>query len=1109
MKGHRNSASVFPPSATKSATHSAGNVCAILTILTLAISLFLFSVPAAYGQAFGSISGNVTDPSGAAIPGATVTATETQTGVARNVTTDAQGQFVIPNLRPTEYTITAAVQRFQKAAQTITLLANQSATVNFKLHVGSAQQTITVTAAAPLVDTTNNTLGGVIGSSRMIDLPLNGRNAVQSMNLIPGVSGANPPLTTGQGTPVGSTTVNVNGSRDNQTNYSLDGANFLDQYYNVNVPFPFPDALQEFSVQTDNYSARYGENAGGVVNVVTKSGTNKFHGDLFEFVRNPLFDARPYFAKIRDQLRLNQFGGTVGGPILHNRTFFFFGYQGETYRDVTTASAFVPTTAELHGDFSAISKPIINPATGTAYPGNQIPTTSFDPAAMAIATRYLPQVGGNGQVFYTQPTSQNINQYIVRVDEHISSKDSLMGRYFGYHIVLQPQDPPGNLLGYNAGYDQPFKNVMIQETHTFRSNLLNQASFTLSDVPTEKTFTSDSPSVATFGVKGLSLPSSPWIQNISVNGSFSINGGAKGPFNNRDYGLQDNVSWVLGRNDINLGVDYTRSAVNLGDEFEAQGAFTFTSDITNNQIASFLLGNLHEFHQGYGEYKNNRNNFWGFYANDNLHATRKLTLNLGLRYEPYFPWREIKGRVEQFSVADYNAGVKSQEYPNAPPGLLFPGDRGVPFDGVRGTLTDVSPRFGFAYDLTGNGRNSLRGGVGMFYDTQTAGVINNRFADISPFSPQVDLTPPPGPFSDPLKGYTGYYPFPFTYPPASNTQFTLPLLVITYNPTTNFQVPVTYEYNLALQHQFPGNWMLQAAYAGSVSRHEKETIQLDPAVYAPGATTATTDKRRLFAPYYGTIDEDGQDISANFNALEAVLKKQAAWLNLTIAYTYSKSLDDAPNGGNDNDIGSDGNSTLPWTNPDRHQFDYGPSGFDHAQRLVASYVWNLPSLHKENGLIRQTLGSWEFTGIGTMQTGGPFTITAGKDQSLTGLGADRGVQVSGVNPALSGICTSGTCVNYLNPAAFALPATGTFGTLSKDSFRGPGLEDWDMGIFKNFPITERMKLQARAEFFNIFNRTNFNNPASSISSSGFGTITGTVTGTGDARIGQLAMKLFF
>lgn len=1086
-------------------TGSAARLCVMAAMLMVSAGLLAISVPAAYGQAFGSISGDVMDPSGAAIPNAKVTATETQTGVARPVTSDAHGHYVIPNLRPTEYTISVEAAGFQKTVQNTTLLANQSATVNFQLHVGSAQQTVTVTGAPPLVDTTNNTLSGVIGSARMIDLPLNGRSAVQSMNLVPGVSGASPAMVTSQGKPPGSTNVNVNGSRDNQTNYSLDGANFLDQYYNVNVPFPFPDALQEFSVQTSNYSARYGENAGGVVNVVTKSGTNQFHGDLFEFVRNPIFDARPYFATTKDQLKLNQFGGTIGGPIWRNRTFFFFGFQRETYRDLSTGNSFIPTTAELSGDFSAVSKQINNPYTGAPYPGNQIPTSSFDPAAVTIATKYLPQVGGTGQVFYSTPTSQNINQYIVRVDEHISSKDSLMGRYFGYHIILQPQNPPGNLLGYSAGYDQPFKNVMVQETHTFRTNLLNQASFILSDVPTSKTFTPNSPNVATFGVKGLWLPADKWIQNIGVNGSFGINGGAKGPFNNKDYGFQDNLSWVVGRNSMDMGFTYTRSAVDLGDQFLAQGQFSFTADQTNNQIASFLLGYLHQFRQGYGEYKNNRDNFWGFYVNDNLHATRKLTINLGLRYEPYFPWREIKGRVEQFSIARFKAGVKSQKFPNAPPGLLFPGDPGMPFDGVKGSFDDFSPRVGFAYDLTGNGRTSIRGGAGVFYDTQTAGVINNRFADISPFSPQVTLTPPPGPFSDPLSGYSGYYPFPFTYPPASGTQFSLPLLVITYDPTTKFRVPVTYEYNLAIEHEFPGSWMVQAAYAGSQSRHEKETIEVDPAQYAPGATTKTTDARRIFAPYYGSIQQDGQDINANFNALEAVLKKQSSWLDLDFAYTYSKSLDDVPNGGSNNDIGSDSPSALPWTNPDRHLFDYGPSGFDHRQRLVVSYVWHLPSLQKQNGFVRQTVGGWEFSGIGTMQTGGPFTVTAGQDQSRTGLGQDRGVELPGVSPSLSGVCSKGHCVNYLNPAAFTLPAVGTFGTLSKNSFRGPGLIDWDMGFFKNFLVTEQVRVQFRAEFFNTFNRANFHNPASSVSSSSFGEI----TAADDPRIGQLAMKLFF
>ncbi|HEV2322814.1 MAG TPA: carboxypeptidase regulatory-like domain-containing protein, partial [Terracidiphilus sp.] len=640
-----------------------------------------------------------------------------------------------------------------------------------------------------------------------------------------------------------------------------------------------------------------------------------------------------------------------------------------------------------------------------------------------------------------------------------------------------------------------------------RPNLLNQASFTLSDVPTSKTFASDSPNVASFGVGGLWLPTDKWIQSISISGAFGISGGAKGPFNNRDTGAEDNVSWVLGRHSFDFGFTYAHSSVDLGDQFQAQGSFTFNANTTNNPLASFLLGYLFSFQQGYGEYKNNRNNFWSFYFNDSFRATNRLTLDYGLRYEPYFPWKEIKGRVEQFRISNFNAGIHSQKYPNAPPGLLFPGDQGMPFDGVTGSLTDIAPRVGFAYDLHGNGKTSIRGGAGFFFDTQTAGVINNRFADISPFSPQVTLNPPPGPFSEPLRGYTGYYPFPFTYPPASDTKFSLPVLVITYDPSHKFMVPVAYEWDLVAERQLARNWMLQVAYVGLGSRHQKETIDLDPAQYIPGSKL-TTDQRRLFAPYYSNINMDGQDISGSFNALETTLKKQLVeHLSLTAAYTWSKSLDDVPQGGGDNDIGADSASALPWTNPNRHAFDYGLSDSDHSHRLVVSYVWVLPKLTGSNRFLRTTVGGWEYTGIMTAQSGGAFTVLAGKDQSQTGLNHDRAVLVPGVKPFVSGTCgTTSPCVKWLNPAAFTEPATGTFGNTGKNSFRGPAYTTWDMGLFKKIPVTERVHFQFRAEFFNALNHTNLNNPTSGVNSAGFGTINGAAS---DPRIGQLALKMLF
>lgn len=1117
--------------------HSIISLLRLGAAFTIVLLLGVAALPAR-GQAFGTISGTVTDPSGAVVPGAKVTATETETSFSRDVVTDSKGQYVIPNLRPTQYSLTVEAAGFETFVQKgVTLLANQAATVDLKLEIGSTAQTVVVSEAPPLVNTTTQTLSDVIEHERMTELPLNGRNAVETMQLIPGVSGVSTANTTGQSKPPGSTTVNVNGSRNNQTSYELDGAQFLDQYYNVNVPFPFPDALQEFSVQTSNYSARYGGNAGGVVNVVTKSGTNQFHGDLFEFVRNPVFNARPYFGNSTDLIKRNQFGGTVGGPVTiphlysgRDRTFFFFGFQEERYRDQSQGNSFVPTQAELGGDFSALLtvnqnnpynkvEKIIDPTTGcgfgqtgtaptcTGTTTNIIPTNRLDSAALNLAKNYLPQETGTGQVFYTKPVKQNINEYVVRIDQKLGSKDNLVGRYYRDHIVYQPQNPKGNLLGYAAGYDQPIGNVMVQETHTFGVHLLNQASFTLSDVPTNKFFASDSPNVASFGVSLPWLPADKWIQSVGVSGSFSVSGGAKGPFNNRDTGAEDNLSWVIGRHSIDLGFTFGHSSLDLGDLFQAQGSFSFNATTTNNQIASFMLGYLNSFTQGYGEYKNNRNNFWSFYVNDSFHVSPRLTLNYGVRYEPYSPWSEIKGRVEQFRISNFTAGIRSKQFPNAPPGVLFPGDPGMPFDGVTGSYDDFAPRFGFGYDVFGNGKTSVRGGAGMFYDTQTAGVINNRFADISPFSPQVTLTNPPGAFSEPLKGYTGYYPFPFTYPPASTTQFSLPLGVDTYDPSHKYMVPISYQWDLAVEQQLAPNWMVQVAYVGQGSRHQKETIELDPAQYIPGSKLGT-DARRMFAPYFGSIAMDGQDVSGSFNALEVTLKKaMARHLTLNVAYTYAKSLDDVPQGGGNNDIGADSASALPWTYANRHAFDYGPSDFDTRHRLVVSYVWKLPELSHSNVLVRSVLGGWEHSGIMTTDSGGPFTVLAGKDMSQTGLNHDRAVQVAGVDPYKHGACTTSSahCETWLNPDAFALPATGTFGTVAKNSFRGPGDFNWDMGLFKNFPVREQFSFQFRAEFFNAFNHTNLNNPAGSVSGSGFGNI----SGAGSPRIGQMALKMTF
>jgi hypothetical protein len=1076
----------------------------------------------ARGQALGAITGTITDPAGAAVPRAKVIATESETSFVRTILSDDTGHYTVPSLRPTDYTLSVEATGFDKFVQTnIRLVADQTATIDVQLKIGATAESLTVSATAstaPLVDAATPTLTEVVGTTRISELPLNGRAVAQLISLVPGAANATPTTVTSQSSLPGSVQANINGSRNAQTGYMLDGAPFLDQYYNTNIPFPFPDALQEFSVQTSNYSARYGGNAGGVVNVVTRSGANALHGDLFEFNRNQDYNAADAFTRQVDPLHRNDFGGTVGGPVyiphLYNgrdKTFFFFGYQGTRYRQASFSSALVPTAAELKGDFSAIPGAITDPAAGTAFPRNQIPVSRFDPASINLAG-YLPQATGTGFVYYPKPMQQDITTIVARIDHQISVKDRLAGRVYLERVDLLPQFDAKDLLGYSLGFHIPAENFMVQETHIFRSNLLNQASFIYSSVPVGKVATSNSPNMATFGVKGLWQPAVPFIQSVGVTGYFTISGGAVGPFNASSFNWQDDITWIRGRHDIAMGGSLQRARVDLGDVFQGPGSFTFTSDQVGNALAAFIIGKLRTFNQGAGEFKNNRNLFPAFYITDSWHAAPHLTLTYGVRYEPYLPWNEVQGRVEQFSIPNFRAGVRSQAFPNAPPGLLFPGDPGMPSRGTTGTMKDLAPRVGFAYAPGRNESMSIRGGFGMFYDTQTPGVVNNRFADLTPFSPQLSITSPAGPFSNPALGVTDY-PFPAPYPPPKNSLFPAPVLSITYDPTTHFLVPVSYNWNLTVERQFRQNWLVQAAYVGAHASHGKETVNLNPSVYIP-ASNLGTDQRRIFQGY-AAINMDGQSSNSSFNSLQVAVKKRLSYgVNLNLAYTYSKTIDDYPNGGGNADIGSDSVSAMPWYFANGRVLDRGPSGSDHRQRLVVSYVWMLPRLVRANHIVRGILGEWELSGIVTLQTGGPLTVTAGYDRSLTGLGNDRANLVLGQPVYQSNVCgTTLDCKSWLNPSAFSGPKNaggsyigdGTFGNVGKGLLRGPGSELFDAGLSKNFTLHESWKLQLRGEFFNALNHVNPNDPNTSLNSAQFGRI----TGVGSPRVGQLALKLTF
>jgi hypothetical protein len=1087
-----------------------------LSVVLLAWSLAL------HAQSSGEFVGTVTDPSGAPIAGAKVTTTETATGLQRTAVTSAEGFYTVPSLRPAAYKISVEAAGFRTSVEPgITLEADQKATVNFKLVLGAVTETVSVQASTVQVDTTTGTIKQVVDTARIVELPLNGRNAATLTLTVAGavqapLSGADQ----GAGkTFPGAVAYSVNGSRQNEMSYMLDGANNMDSYSNVNAPFPFPDALQEFSVQTSNYSAEYGQNAGGVVNVVTKSGTNQLHGDAFEFDRNAVFNARNFFAASRDPLKRNQFGATIGGPVVlpiyngRDKTFFFFGYQGtRTSTFQGGLSAFVPTAANLQGDFSNVltvnpnnplgkATTIVDPDTGQPFPGNRIPLSRFDTASQGVA-KYLPVGAGNGIVFYTQPNKQSFNEEIVRGDHSFSEKDRLTGRYYANKFFTPSAWDPHFAVVYVDGVDFFVQNGLLQETHIFSPTLLNDFRLGFHREHNKRFVPPGVPNVNDFGVNIWQPTGYKAIESVSVSGFFSIGSNTGSRWPRSTWSLSDDVRWTRGRHGISFGFRGDLGRMDEEDNlFNEFGTYGFTSDVTNYALASFFLGKLQTYRQGAGEAKDVRNQSIGFYIQDDFRASRRLTFNLGLRWEPYFPWRDVYGRVEQFRPQDYYAGKTSPQFTNAPPGLFFSGDPGVPQSGVDPTYKNFAPRFGFAYDLFGDGKTSLRGGSGIFWDTRQSSFFNARFADVTPFSPQLTLTPPPGPFSNPLIGIQS--PFPASFPPAKNTPFQPPVLVITLDPRGVYKTPSIYNWNLAIERQLTKDWLARAAYVGSRSNHLERSEELNPAVYIPGSKLSI-DQRRVYQGYQ-YISLANQSGLSRYHSMQLTLEKRfARGFTARANYTWSKSTDNMPyNWGAQGPMDSQ-SFVYPVYFPNADKMDRGPSDFDIRHRFIGTFVWQLPGLTHSNAILRHVVGGWEATGLITLQTGLPLTIQAGKDQSQTGLTRDRAV-ISGT-PYGAGACgTAAPCVNYLNTASFALPALGDFGNVGKALLRGPGLANVDAGFFKTISVHERLQLQFRAEFFNFFNRANFNNPSNSVSGAGFGSIRSAL----DPRIGQLALKVLF
>lgn len=1087
-----------------------------------AIWLPMTGIPC-YGQGLAHIVGTVTDKDGAVVPSAHVVATAAGTGTATEVVVNDNGNFVFPALPPAVYDISVTGAGFAKFVEKgIQLQADQTQTVNVVLGVGAATQSVEVSAISPQVDTTTGTLSQVIGERQVNELPLNGRNAAVLTTLVAGVVLA-PNGAADQGNtksfPV-VVTISANGTRANQTSYLLDGGNNVDEYTNVNAPFPFPDALQEFSVQTSNYSAEYGQNAGAVVNVITKSGTSQYHGDVFEYVRNRIFNARNYFQNTVDPLKRNQFGGAVGGPLglpglwQAKKAFFFFGVQKTIARTQNApSSTTVPTTANLNGRIPILAgaKGITNPFTGAFYPADpngiaSVDPSTFDPSSMALL-KHLPVVDSTNTAPVTlnflRPLAQDFLEYVARYDQNVSTKDRFAVRYYYNEFANAGVLNLQNLTTYADGSNIDYQNALISETHTFSDSLLNN--FIISY---QREFSTRGPLDGGINANDIGIPiwqpSFKSIQSIGVANYFTMGDNPFATFLRSNITLADDLHWVKGQHNIAIGFHGEISKVDVVNQNGQPGTFSFAASNGNTSLANFLFGYLATFSQNSGQFQQNRAKYYGGYVQDSWRLGRRLVLNYGLRYEPYIPLHEKGNRMGQFNPEAYAQGRRSTLYPNAPAGLLFAGDSGVPVDGIRPVYTNFMPRVGVAYDVFGTGRTSIRGGGGMFYDTRSNGLFNNAWIGSAPFVTSVNLSPANTRFSNPYGATTN--PFPTPFPPPASAPFIGTPSVITFDPSGTFKVPLTYAWNLALEQQMTERLSTRIAYVGGHGSHIFTSPDINPAIYGPGATTANTNSRRRY-PGYASIAMTDMGGSSSYQSLQATLQERATrGLSFSLNYTWSKSLDNVPNGAAVTSAGAGQSFSIPVTMTNYKRLDVGPSDFDHRNVLTGTYVWEFPKLSSGWTAIRAVVNGWQSSGLISARTGDRFTVFVGQDVSLTGLNRDVPNLIGNPYNVSSCATSANRCKSWLAFPAFSNPTQGSFGTVQKNTFVGPNFVTFDTSLTRRFQFGEAANLQFRAEYFNVLNHTNFMTPAGTLSNSA---TFGKITTANDPRIAQLSLKLSF
>jgi len=1125
------------------------NRCSASKTLISAVLALSFGCTVGAQQITGSIRGTVIDPAGATVAGASVTAIQIETGLTRTAATDRAGEYILLELPVGHYRLEATAKGFQSYIQQgITVDVNETATIPVRLAVGTETQKIEVQADAQLIQTTVTSLGKTVSERDVLELPLNGRNFSELGLLQPGVAPLTPGLREAGGSLRDGQAYAVNGQRPESNNFLIDGANNFNGVDGGFVLKPPLDAITEFKILTHNANAEFGDALGSTTNIITRSGTNEFHGSLWEFLRNDAFDAKNYFSKSTEPLKRHQFGGRFGGPIVKDRTFFFGYYEGFRNHQGETVQSTVPSVAERNGDFSKIcqkgfdqngfcedtdsnGQPIntlFNVFLNKPYPFNQMPLTAPDTSPLSLGLLSLFPLPNSGDNLYTstQVITQNSDQFGLRLDQKLTSTDTLNFRY-GYSNGSEFNPIPtsgASVPGFPVGQEQRAQNFVVTETHTFSPTMIGVARFSFlrnKFLYGERTNHTTPQSLGFQYESSLDLAVGPPF--IQVNGYTTIGDPITGPRNTYEnaYDYNGSLSWVRGRHELKFGGGFDHAHVNMLQGIATNGFFVFVPfPNVPNAFASFLFGQPVFFLQGRGDFSRGIDGHsFDAYAQDTYKINSHVTLNYGLRYEMPSPYAEIHNRQTLFIP-----GRKSTVMPTAPAGLLYPGDAGVPGGLIPTFRKGFAPRVGIAYDPTGTGNWLVTASYGIFYEPYYTGQGGPLQSPISapPYLQTAQISSPPPNFADPFNGN----------PPPPGT-FATPLTNLTLSP--NLQLPYSQDWDLNIQHSFGSDLLLEVGYVGTKGTKLPRFIEGNPAIYVPGIDPSTNqpisnpnnaDQRRLYSGC--TLADDPETCvfsstgliagiaNSSYNALEASLHKRFSHgMAFLVSYTLSKSIDDASS------FNMTGSASKPVAgendlaqDPFNLAAERGRSLFDSRQRLALSYQCAIPLWQHPHRWYQHILGAWQLNGIATVMTGTPFTVFDSTDVSqqggapeISGFSANRPNLVPEQNPN-AGPKTPGA---WLNRAAFLqitpnpLSPVQQFGTAGRNIAQGPGYANWDFSAFKNFVVTEGKEFQFRAEFFNFLNHTNFRLPDSDISSPTFNQILEAQA----PRLIQLALKFQF